>query len=374
MQHTGRGWGRGSRHRHAGALPPWSQACRRRPGRGLLAIDTELNRDVALKRIKALNPDADRCRRFLVEGEVTGRLEHPGVVPVYGLGHDAAGRPFYVMRFVRGETLQEAIQRFHAADRPGRDPGERSKALRELLGQFVATCNTMAYAHSRGILHRDLKPSNIMLGPYGETLVVDWGLAKPFTRSEEARSVGEETLAVGADDSQQTQQGQAVGTPQYMSPEQAAGRWSAVGPASDVYSLGATLYHLLAGKVPFDGRNVGDVLDKVKRGAFPPPHQCKAEVPLALEAVCLKAMALAPEDRYPSALDLAAEVKNWLADEPVGAWREPWRVRTGRWVKRHPSLVTGSVAAVLLATVIIAAVGLVGAAHEGPGRPRPSRS
>ena len=190
------------------------------------AIDTELNRDVALKRIKALNPDADRCRRFLVEGEVTGRLEHPGVVPVYGLGHDAAGRPFYVMRFVRGETLQEAIQRFHAADRPGRDPGERSKALRELLGQFVATCNTMAYAHSRGILHRDLKPSNIMLGPYGETLVVDWGLAKPFTRSEEARSVGEETLAVGADDSQQTQQGQAVGTPQYMSPEQAAGRWT----------------------------------------------------------------------------------------------------------------------------------------------------
>ena len=145
------------------------------------AIDTELNRDVALKRIKALNPDADRCRRFLVEGEVTGRLEHPGVVPVYGLGHDAAGRPFYVMRFVRGETLQEAIQRFHAADRPGRDPGERSKALREPLGQFVATCNTMAYAHSRGILHRDLKPSNIMLGPYGETLVVDWGLAKPFS-------------------------------------------------------------------------------------------------------------------------------------------------------------------------------------------------
>ena len=149
-----------------------------------------------------------------------------------------------------------------------------------------------------------------------------------------------------------------------MSPEQAAGRWSAVGPASDVYSLGATLYHLLAGKVPFDGRNVGEVLDKVRRGAFPPPSQRKPDVPRALEAVCLKAMALEPEERYASALDLAAEVKNWLADEPVGAWREPWRVRTGRWVRRHPSLVTGSVAAVLLAAVVIGAVGAVLAALE----------
>jgi len=333
-------------------------------GEVFLAVDTELKRDVALKRIKALNPNPDRCRRFLVEGEVTGRLEHPGVVPVYGLGHDAGGRPFYVMRFVRGETLLEAIQRFHAADGPARNPGERSKALRELLGQFVATCNTVAYAHSRGILHRDLKPSNIMLGPYGETLVVDWGLAKPFERGEEARSVGEETLAPSSEDSQQTQQGQAVGTPQYMSPEQAAGRWDAVGPASDVYSLGATLYHLLAGQVPFDGRGVGEVLDKVKRGVFPPPRERKPAVPRPLDAVCLKAMALAPEKRYQSALDLAAEVKNWLADEPVGAWREPWRMRARRWLRRHPGWVTGGVAAVLLAAVIAVTVGLVLASRE----------
>jgi hypothetical protein len=324
-------------------------------GEVFVAHDTELNRDVALKRIKATVSSDDGCRRFLVEGEVTGRLEHPGVVPVYGLGHDDAGRPFYAMRFVRGETLYEAIQRFHVADGPSRDPGERGKALRELLGQFVAVCNTVAYAHSRGILHRDLKPANVLLGPYGETLVVDWGLAKPFRRDEQARTAGEESLAPASlQDGEQTQQGQAIGTPQYMSPEQAAGRWDVVGPASDVYSLGATLYALLTGVPPIEGRYVGEVLEKVRQGEFRPPGQRKAGVPRALEAVCLKAMALKPEDRYATALDLAAEVKSWLADEPVQAYREPLPTRFGRWARRHRPLVAGAVA------VLAAAVAFLG--------------
>ena len=122
------------------------------------------------------------------EAEITGRLEHPGIVPVYGLGRDSDGRPYYAMRFIEGKTLKEAIQQFHKAEGPGRDPGERILALRKLLRHFLDVCDAVGYAHSRGVLHRDLKPANIMLGPYGETLVVDWGLAKPIDRSEDART------------------------------------------------------------------------------------------------------------------------------------------------------------------------------------------
>jgi serine/threonine protein kinase len=216
------------------------------------AEDTELHRTVALKRMKErFHQDADLRHRFLQEAEITGRLEHPGVVPVYGMGQDAEGQPCYAMRFIQGETLQQALHRFHAEDLPGRDPSERNLALRQLLTRFVAVCNTVGYAHSRGILHRDLKPSNVMLGKYGETLVVDWGLAKPFDRDESARASGEETLTpVTGSDSSVTQYGQAMGTPAYMSPEQAEGRWDVVGPASDVYSLGAILYAVLAGRPP----------------------------------------------------------------------------------------------------------------------------
>ena len=160
-------------------------------GEVYVARDEELHREVALKQIQDRHADDPTSRaRFLLEAEITGGLEHPGIVPVYGLGSDADGRPFYAMRFIRGESLKEAIARFHAADDPRRDPGERALALRQLLGRFVDVCNAVAYAHSRGVLHRDLKPGNIMLGPYGETLVVDWGLAKVVGRPEGRRSRG----------------------------------------------------------------------------------------------------------------------------------------------------------------------------------------
>src|SRR5262249_24620040 len=141
--------------------------------------------EVALKRMQPLcNQDEDNRRRFLREAKITARLEHPGIVPVHGLVHDAEGQPCYAMRFIQGETLADGIQRFPEADQRARDPGDRRLALRQLLSRFVAVCNTIAYAHSRGIIHRDLKPTNIMLGPYGETLVVDWGLAKPFAAAQ----------------------------------------------------------------------------------------------------------------------------------------------------------------------------------------------
>src|SRR5262249_9783311 len=157
---------------------------------------------------------------------------------------------------------------------------------------------TISYAHNRGIIHRDLKPLNIILGDYGETSVLDWGLAKSFERTEMERASGEETLEPGPDyDGSDTRTGHARGTPSYMSPEQAAGQWDTVGPASDIYSLGATLYAILTGQAPFRGFSVGEIVAKAKQGEFPRPRQVKPDVPRPLEAICLKAMARRPEDR-----------------------------------------------------------------------------
>jgi hypothetical protein len=318
-------------------------------GEVFLARNAELNREVALKFIKpARLGDPDSLRRFLQEAEVTARLEHPGVVPIYALGTDESGAPCYAMRFIRGETLQDAIDAFHAAEKPGRDPSERSLALRELLNRFVSICNTVAYAHSRGILHRDLKPRNVMLGKYEETLVVDWGLAKPFERDDAARSVGEETLTPGSGGGSDTPTVGAVGTPAYMSPEQAEARWDLVGPASDVFGLGGILYAILTGRAPYQGGQVALMLEKVRRCDYPPPRQVKPGISRALAAVCLKAMATRPEDRYSSALDFAADVRRWLADEPVTAWREPALIRARRWGRRHK--VTASVVVACLLT------------------------
>jgi tetratricopeptide (TPR) repeat protein/tRNA A-37 threonylcarbamoyl transferase component Bud32 len=317
-----------------------------------LAEDAELHRRVALKRLQtqhAGHPDSQR--RFLREAEITSKLEHPGVVPIHGLVTDEHGQPCYAMRFIEGESLKDAIQRFHDADRqPDRDPGERNLALRQLLGQFVAVCKTMAFVHNRGIIHRDLKPANVMLGRYGETLVVDWGLAKPVARTEEARASGEETLPPTAGSAgPETRPGQVAGTPAYMSPEQASGAVQQLGPASDIYSLGATLYVLLTGKAPYQG---GNVLQQVQRGEFAWPRQLKSTVPPALEAICVKAMARKPEERYVTALDLVVDVEHWLADEPVSAYTEGWATRLRRWGRRHRPLVAGLAAAVLVAVLL----------------------
>jgi serine/threonine-protein kinase len=323
-------------------------------GEVFVANDEELHREVALKEIQApYSNDPHSRSRFLLEAEITGGLEHPGIVPVYGLGSYPDGRPFYAMRLIKGDTLHDAIQRFHRDEGPRRDPGERWLALRGLLRRFVDVCNAVAYAHARGVLHRDLKPSNAILGGYGETLVVDWGLAKPTGRRVEEGGGAEETLRpASASGAALTQVGSVLGTPAYMSPEQAAGKLDELGPTSDIYSLGAMLYCLLTGKAPFDGgRDMGGVLDKVKKGEIAPPRRVKRDVPQALEAVCLKAMALRPEDRYPSARALAGDVEKWLADEPVSAWREPLQLRAGRWARRHQAGVAACTAGLLVAVL-----------------------
>ena len=328
-----------------------------------VALDTELNRQVALKQIQDSHADHPESRsRFLLEAEITGGLEHPGIVPVYSLGHDPAGRPFYAMRFIKGDSLKQAIERFHSPG-PERDPGRRTLELQKLLRRFLDVCEAVAYAHSRGVLHRDLKPGNIMVGQYGETLVVDWGLAKVIGSAEAS---GEATLRPSsASGSSDTLPGSTIGTPSYMSPEQASGDLDRLGPRSDVYSLGATLYALLTGKAPVEGPDTPTILDRVRRGDIPPPRQVNPEVPPALEAVCRKAMALRPEDRHADPIALAADLEAYLADEPVSAWREPPLVRLSRWARRHRTPVASGVAALAIAAASLAvSTALLGRANE----------
>ena len=233
-------------------------------GAVFVAMDAELHREVALKQILDRHADDPASRaRFLLEAEINGGLEHPGIVPVYSLGSYADGRPFYAMRFIRGETLKEVVDRFHS-DQPLRsDIGGRSLELRKLLRRFIDVCNAVSYAHSRGVLHRDIKPGNIIVGKHGETLMVDWGLAKAMGRADPEG--GERTLIPSsASGSAETLPGSALGTPSYMSPEQAEGDLG-TSAGSDVYSLGATLYYLLTGRPPVAGE-AEEVLRAVQRG------------------------------------------------------------------------------------------------------------
>jgi tetratricopeptide (TPR) repeat protein/tRNA A-37 threonylcarbamoyl transferase component Bud32 len=341
--------------------PTTSRYLRLRPhargglGEVFLALDTELHRQVALKEIQDEHADRPKSRqRFVLEAEITGNLEHPGIVPVYGLGSYPDGRPFYAMRFIKGDNLMEAIRRFHA----GGPADFGGLAFRGLLRRFIDVCNAIAYAHSRGVLHRDLKPQNVMLGRYGETLVVDWGLARPTAGPEGALAGSDEPVVVNSPGNESaTLTGEAVGTPAFMSPEQAAGRLDRLGPASDVYGLGATLYALLTGRAPFQG-DVAEVLVRVERGDCPPAWRANPRVPAALDAVCRKAMAVEPANRYPTALALAQDVEHWLAGEPVTAYAEPLAARAARWVRRHRVLAAATAAGVVVALVLGSAVGV----------------
>jgi PAS domain S-box-containing protein len=280
-------------------------------GRVWLAHDSELGRHVALKELRPEKAgDAVLRGRFLKEARITGQLEHPGVVPVYELARRPDDQqPFYTMRYVHGHTLTQAARAYHQKRREGRADSLEFVAL---LNAFVVVCNTIAYAHSRGVIHRDLKGQNVVLGEFGEVVVLDWGLAKVVNRPDPDAEMP--PILLDSDRSAApdlTAEGQTVGTPAYMAPEQAAGQLDLIDRRTDVYGLGAMLYEILTGQPPFLGANTLEVLRKVREEEPTPPRSVWSDVPPALEAVCLRALAKRPADRPAGADNLAQEVQGW---------------------------------------------------------------
>jgi len=331
-------------------------------GRVLLAQDSHLGRAVALKELlparEATAGDTDgpdgsarpsaptrAMLRLLREARVTGQLEHPNIVPVYELGQRADGTLYYTMKVVRGRTLGEALGQ-------ARGLAERLK----LLKHFVDLCHALAYAHSRGVVHRDIKPDNVMLGEFGETVVLDWGLAKVRGQADlRGRELQRELELLQEGTGSQTVAGTAVGTPAYMSPEQAEGDLERVDERSDVWSLGAVLYQVLTGRMPFEGRHAFEVLGKVMRGAFRPVPEACPQAPAELAAVCAKALSREREARYPGAAALAREVEAYLTGGRVQAHEYRLGELLGRFARRHRGpLAVAAAAALLLAGLAVA--------------------
>jgi serine/threonine-protein kinase len=352
-------------------------------GQVWVARDSDLNREVALKELKpdqAIHPEA--WQRFLKEAQVTGQLEHPNIVPVYELSRRTDDdQPFYTMKFVRGQTLRDAIREFHhqnaglhvpvptpmdrgavshetGPDRPANaNPISASSSgvaaldrlqLRKLLHAFLSVCNAVGYAHSRGVIHRDLKPSNVVLGGFGEVILLDWGLAKLVAADCEANTLGFSQEA----HAEATAAGHVLGTPAYMAPEQAEGRLDLVNVRTDVYGLGTILFEIIAGVPPHSGKDSKETLQQIIHGETPRARRVNRAVPAALDAICAKAMAKSQSERYETPTALANDVQCWLADEPVRAYMEPLSVRFARWSRRHKPFVAG--AAALLATAVLA--------------------
>ncbi len=274
--------------------------------------DRSLGRTVAMK---VANPTfqatAEGLARFVEEAQVAAQLQHPGIVPVHEIGLLEDGRAYFTMKEVEGITLAEAIRDVHLAGGDGTwETGRLGWTFRRLVEAFRRTCDALAYAHSRGVCHRDLKPANVMLGPFGEVLVLDWGLAKVLGRADERGRVIE--TARTENSALKTQLGAVAGTPAWMPPEQAEGDHERIGPAADVYSLGAILYAILSGGPPYRGRTSINILRQVLTGPPAPPSSEAGPVPDELRDVCMTAMARAIDDRYANASELGKAVGDWL--------------------------------------------------------------
>jgi len=319
-------------------------------GRVWLARDNAIGRNVALKELRPETPSAPGIwNRFLNEAKVTGQLEHPGIVPVYEVDADDSDRPFYTMRFVKGQTLHDAIRDFTTLRTNGKSS---PMGLRDLITALIGVANAIGYAHSRGVLHRDLKGQNVVLGDYGEVIVLDWGLACIVGTAE----VDDDQLPVsGSGVSEQTNAGQVIGTPAYMSPEQALGQPEKMNAQTDVFGLGGILYEILTGQAPFKGPTVLETLEKAKACNPASPRLIWADAPKPLEAICLRALSKDQAERYDSAIEFADDLRRWQADESVSAYQDSLSVRISRWARRHRTMVVTAAALSVMAIVGLSA-------------------
>ncbi|MEN9360302.1 MAG: hypothetical protein RL095_1837 [Verrucomicrobiota bacterium] len=309
-------------------------------------FDSRTERLVAMAR---MHPDAamDLKKQFLHEARITASLEHPSIMPVYDIG-DEGGEPYFTMKLIRGRTLGELIE-LRQKTLPRGMPGP---SLEELLGHFLKVCDAMACAHSHGVLHLDIKPENIQVGEFGEVLLCDWGLARRRGDAAEAEEclAGSLPRAAGL-----TLHGRVFGTPGFMGPEQASDSRLNLSPAADIYSLGAVLYNLLSGQRPCSGRGMTESMQMTVNGELASPGSLVSHpslaVPAALEAVCMRAMALRPENRYASVSDLAAEIRSWMSGyathaEDASPLRQLWLL-----ARRHKIAVSVIVNALLVLAV-----------------------
>ncbi|MCY3007796.1 MAG: serine/threonine-protein kinase [Planctomycetota bacterium] len=321
------------------------------------AIDTELNRRVAIKNIvPSLSSDPLHQELLIDEARKTGKLGHPGVPPVFDIGKDADGKPFFTMQLISGKKLSESYEtlKYESISR-----SDFVNQIRPLLRHLIAACNTVEFAFdSEAVIHRDLKPANIMVNRYGETVVMDWGMGKiisdPSHINDDASSVLFIPITQGSSSEERTSVGTIKGTAAFMSPEQARAENDKLDHRTDVYGLGAILYWILTGQAPH--KRTRDALPDIQKNRFPTPSQARPSlsIPPEIEAICLKAMASQPADRYQKAGQMAADLENFIAGEPVVALPENLPRKTERFLRKHARAVTASLLGLSLATVGLA--------------------
>ena len=297
-------------------------------------FDRELARDLAMKTLlprDGLPLEARAVKRFLQEAHIAARLEHPGILPVHEVGVDEAGRPYFTMPLVRGRTLSTVLELAH--DR------RSGWSLANVLEVVLKVCDALAYAHDQGVVHRDLKPSNVLVGRFGETYVMDWGLARLLTQEEPRQSDSSTSdrpeLASSSFHGPATAHGAILGTVHYMSPEQARGELDRVGPRSDVYSIGAILYHALSGRMPFPGASEEAALAALLRGGPRTLAWVAPDAPVELVSICEKAMAREPADRYAGCAEMGADLRAYMEGRVVAAHERGRLAELRKWVLRH---------------------------------------
>ncbi|HEY8944106.1 MAG TPA: serine/threonine-protein kinase, partial [Polyangiaceae bacterium] len=357
-----RAWTPGVTHEHAGRYVVADDEAKSELGRGgigrvYVAMDRHLEREVAIKELLPGVVEADGAAglqavsRFLREARVTGRLEHPNIVPVYELGKRQDGTLYYTMRVVRGRTLSRAIA--------------EGKTLRDrlaLVNHFSGLCQAIAYAHSRGVVHRDIKPDNVMIGEFGETVVLDWGMAKVSgPEPEEQVAHVPSQLANG----ELTLDGSLCGTPLYMSPEQAQGLVKDVDERSDVWALGVVLYTILVGKPPFTGRTVPEIVAQVRAGRFQRPRDVEPEIPAELAAVAERALRVEKRERYADAREIARDIQAYQAGARVQAYEySSWELLKRFVARQQAAVIASAIGLFSVATLGVTAYGRVVAERD----------